>query len=160
MSEDLPQVKFIGPVRQVCEKVSSFMVMPSTPGKIRVFRSFSLSYILLVGSVPLPKFKLNRISQPISIEYRLAWLQSSCVWSLHGLNQTVYRTYNVENSEICPVFSYVSEQVSDVTLLEKNWIISEAKSQKYAMSAVQWKVIVFKPSKSCITRPMAALIGL
>ena len=53
MSEDLSQVKFIGPVKQFYKKVYSFMAMPLTPDKIWVFLSFSFVYILLDGSVTI-----------------------------------------------------------------------------------------------------------
>ena len=63
------------------------------------------------------------------------------------LNQAVFRTQNFENLAILYLssFSYVLEQVSSVSLREKNWIISVTASQRYAVSATRWKVIVFKP---------------
>ena len=59
---------------------------------------------------------LDRVSQPISIKYKM----------VHGLNQAVFRT---EIFKMFPIldfssFSYVLQQISDVTLSEKNWIIS------------------------------------
>ena len=44
-----------------------------------------------------------------------------------------------------PVFGNVLEEVSDVTLSEKSWIISVTVIQKQATSATQWKLIVFRP---------------
>ena len=71
------------PVRQFHEKAETFLVLTPKYGKILVSLSFSLVYISLVGSViVLPTVKLNRVSQPISIEYKM----------VHGLNQAVFKT--------------------------------------------------------------------
>ena len=76
--------------------------------------------------------KLNGVSQPISIEYKkvpppvklcLESKVSNC--SLHW---------------IFSVFSNVLEQVSNVTLREKNWIIFETASQEKTMSATWLEV--------------------
>ena len=50
---------------------------------------------------------------------------------VHGLNQAVFRT-NISKcslSWIYPVFRYVSHHVSDGTLREKHWIISNCESE-------------------------------
>ena len=51
---------------------------------------------------------------------------------VHGLNQAVFRTRNFENLAILYLssFNYVLEQISGVTLREKNRIISVTASQK------------------------------
>ena len=56
--------------------------------------------------------ELNRVSQLISIEYSM----------VHGLNQTVFLTKHFENLAVLDLssFSYVLEQVSNVTLSGKN----------------------------------------
>ena len=80
---------------------------------------------------------------------------------VHDFNKAVIRKLNFENLAILNFSSLccVSEEVSDVTLSKKNWIIIVTASQKQAMSATQLKVIVFKPWKSCIIMPMVVLIG-
>ena len=67
----------------------------------------------------LPTVKLNGFSQPISLEYKM----------VHGLNQAVFIIKSFKNlSNLAVVqftamfYSYVLEQVSDVTLSENNWI--------------------------------------
>ena len=96
MSDDLSQVTFIGRVMQFCEKVYSFIAMPSTLSKSRYFfHSHFLTFHSLVQLL-LPVVKLNGISQPISIEYKM----------VHGLNQAVFRTYNLENLAILNLFSF------------------------------------------------------
>ena len=46
---------------------------------------------------------------------------------------------------IFPGFSYILDWISDVILSKKGWIIYVKATKKWAMSATQWKVIVFKP---------------
>ena len=70
----------ISAVRQFCEKDKSFMVIASRNGKIYVFLSLSHVYVSLVASVTIAK--LNEVSQPISINYKI----------LHSLNQVVFTT--------------------------------------------------------------------
>ena len=72
--------------------------------------------------LPLPTVKLNGVSQPISIEYKM----------VHDLIQAVFTTKNLESLAILDLssFSYVLQHVSDVTLREKNRIISVTASQK------------------------------
>ena len=71
MSGDLSQAKFISPVRQFCEKDKSSMVIQSKKSKIYVFLSFSHVYVSIVGSVTIATIKLNGVSQPISIKYKM-----------------------------------------------------------------------------------------
>ena len=61
------------------------------PAKSRYFFHFHLLVQLL-----LPNVKLNEISQPISIEYKM----------VHGLNQAVFGTYNFENLAILDLSSF------------------------------------------------------
>ena len=70
----------------------------------------------------LPTVKLNGVSQPISMEYKM----------VHGLIKLCLqlKISKTWQSWTCPVFGYVLEHVSDVTLSEKNWIISVTASQK------------------------------
>ena len=71
--------KFISRVRHFCEKDKSFKVIPSKTAKSRYFTPFHMfTFHSLVQSL-LPMVKLNGVSQPISIEYKMA----------HGLNQAV-----------------------------------------------------------------------
>ena len=96
MSKNLSLVMCIGPVRQFCEKVYSFIVMPSTPGKARYFIHSHLFTFHSLVQLLLPTVKLNGISQPISIEYKM----------VHDLNQAVFRTYNFKNLAILDLSSY------------------------------------------------------
>ena len=59
--------------------------------------------------------RIEQSRQPISIEYKI----------LRGFNKAMFRTQYFENLAILhlPVFSYVLQQVSDVTFRRKNWII-------------------------------------
>ena len=52
-ASDFMTGNFSGPLRKFWEKADSSMVMPSRNEKIQVFRSFSLVYISLVGSVTI-----------------------------------------------------------------------------------------------------------
>ena len=51
---------------------------------------------------------------------------------VHALSQAVFKTLNFESLAILNLssFSYVLEQVSDVTLREKSWMISVTASQE------------------------------
>ena len=59
----------------------------------------------------LPMVQFIGVSQPISIEYKM----------VHGLNQAVLqpKISKTRQSWTCPVFSYVLEHVSEVTMGEK-----------------------------------------
>ena len=66
------------------------------PAKSRYFFHSHLFTFHLLVQLPLPTAKLNGISQPISIEYKM----------VHGLNQAVFRTYNFENLAILDLSSF------------------------------------------------------
>ena len=89
-------MKFIGPVRKFHETANSLMVIPPNTAKSghlfysRLFTFHSLVQLLL------PTFKLNGVSQPISVEYKM----------VHGLNQAVFKTYNFENLAIMNLSSF------------------------------------------------------
>ena len=107
ISGDLPQVKFISPVRQFHGKANSLMVIPPKYGKIWVSLSFSLVYISLVAT----------------IEYKM----------VHGFNQAVFKPYNFENFAILNLPSFqlcFRTGLSCHVEWEKNWIISVTASQK------------------------------
>ena len=75
------------------------------------FSSYMFTFHSLVQLL-LPMVKLNGVSQPISIEYKI----------VHGLNQAVFRNLKFRKLScfgLVTVFSYVLEHVSDVTLLKK-----------------------------------------
>ena len=76
------RLKFIGPVRQFCEKDKSFMVIQSKAAKSRYFFPSHMSTFHLLLQLLLPTVKLNGVSQPISIEYTI----------VNDLIQAVYRT--------------------------------------------------------------------
>ena len=65
---------------------------------------------------------MNRVGQPISIEYKM----------VHDFDEAVFRTFNLENVAILNLSSlgYILEEVEDVTLSEKNWMFSVTASQK------------------------------
>ena len=68
---DLSQAKFISPVRQFCEKDKSFVVIQAKTAKSRYFfPSHMFTFHSLVQFL-LPMVKLNGVSQPISIEYKM-----------------------------------------------------------------------------------------
>ena len=80
----LSQVKFVSPVWQFCEKANSLMVIPLKNSKIYssyCFHSRLFTFHLLVQLL-LSMVKLNRVCQPISIEYKM----------VHGFKQNVFRT--------------------------------------------------------------------
>ena len=69
----------------------------------------------------LPTVNLNEVSQQISIEYKM----------VHGLKLCLQpKISKTQQSWTCPVFSDVLQHISDVTLRDKNWIISVTASQK------------------------------
>ena len=123
ISGDFSQVKFISPVRQFWEKANSSMVCRQGMGKTGI--SFINSHLFTSHSLVqllFPTVKLNGTSQPISIEYKM----------VHVLGQAVFIIQNFENLAVLDLFSfsYVLEQVSCVTLRDKNWIISLTATQK------------------------------
>ena len=71
-----------------------FIVIPSKTGNIQVFFSFSFVYISLVGSATI--VRLNGVSQPISIKYKM----------VPGLNRAVFRTNNFKMSLILDFSSF------------------------------------------------------
>ena len=79
---DLLQAKFISTVRQFCEKDKSFLVIQPKTAKSRYFFSFYVFTFHSLVQFLLPTVKLNGVSQPISIEYKM----------VHGLIQAVFTT--------------------------------------------------------------------
>ena len=69
-------------MRKFHEKAKTVMVITTKYGKILVSLSFSLVYIHSLVPLLLPTVKLNGVSPPISIEYKM----------VHGLNKAVFRT--------------------------------------------------------------------
>ena len=74
ISGDLSQAKFISLVGKFCEKDKPFMVIYFFPSHMFTFHS--------LVQLLLPTVKLNGVSQPISIEYKM----------VHGLIQAVFTT--------------------------------------------------------------------
>ena len=119
---DLSNVTFISTMKQFCVKYNSVMVIPSKTPKSRYFISLHLFTFHSLVPLLLPTVKLNGVSQPISIEYKV----------VQGLNQAVFRTLNFENSAVLDFSSL--QQCPDVTM-----------KKKLAESATQWKIIAFEP---------------
>ena len=71
----------------------------------------------------LPTVKLNGVSQPISMEYKMVHIVQSKLCLQPKISKTL-------QSWTCPVFSHVLEHVSGDTLREKSWIISVTAGQK------------------------------
>ena len=69
-------------MRQFCEKDKSFMVIQSKTGKIYVFFPSHMFTFHSLVQLLLPKVKLNGVSQPILIEYKM----------VHGLIEAVFAT--------------------------------------------------------------------
>ena len=76
MFGDFSQAKFISPVRQFCEKDRSSMVIQAKTAKCRSFFPFHKFTFHSLVQLLLTTVKLNGVSQPISIEYKM----------VHGLN--------------------------------------------------------------------------
>ena len=85
------------------------------------FHSHLFTFYSLVQLL-FPKVKLKGASQPISTEYKMVHAQVKLCLE-HKISKT-------QQSWVFPVFSYVLEQVSNVTLHEKNWVISVTTSQR------------------------------
>ena len=77
------KVKFIRIMKQLCEKINSFVVIPSKNAKLRYhfFHSCLFTFHSLIQLL-LPKAKLNGVDHQISVEYK----------TVYGLNQAVFRT--------------------------------------------------------------------
>ena len=79
---EISQAKFISPARQFCEKdKSSIVIQPKTAKSGYFFPCHMFTFHSLVQLL-LPTVKLNEVSQPISIEYKM----------VHGLIQAVFTT--------------------------------------------------------------------
>ena len=79
---NLSQVKFISTVRQFCEKNQLILGNTvKTPAKSGYFFPSRLFTFHSLVQLLLPTVKLNGVSQPISIEYKM----------VHGLNQAMFR---------------------------------------------------------------------
>ena len=72
---------------EFCEKVNSFTVIPSKTAKSRYFCHSWLFTFQLFVQLLLPTVKLNGVSQPMSIEYKM----------VHCLNQAAFKTRNFKN---------------------------------------------------------------
>ena len=74
--------RLLAAVKQFCENTNSVMVIQPKSCKLRYFFPSHL-FIFYSLAQPLgPTVKLNGVSQPISIEYKM----------VHGFNQTVFRS--------------------------------------------------------------------
>ena len=82
MTGDLSQVLLASIVKQFCKNANSFMVIQPNPAKFRYFFPSHLLTFYLLVQLLLLTVKLNRVSQPISIEYKM----------VHGLNKALFRT--------------------------------------------------------------------
>ena len=73
-------------------------------------------HVALQLHVPWISNEMNRVDQPITIEYKM----------VHDFNQAMFKNFKFEHFPILNFFSlWLSlEEVEDVTLTEKNWIIS------------------------------------
>ena len=69
-------------MRQFCEKDKSFIVTQSKNGKIRYFFPSHMFTFHSLVRLLLQTVKLNGVSQPILIEYKM----------MHGLIQAVFAT--------------------------------------------------------------------
>ena len=63
--------KFISPMRQFCGKDKSFMVIQSKTAKSRYFFPSHMFTFHSLVQLQLPTVKLNGVSQPISMEYKM-----------------------------------------------------------------------------------------
>ena len=67
ISGDFSQVKFICTVRQFCEKINLFSVIPSKMAKFRYFFHPCLFTFHVLDQLLLPTVTLNGVSEPLSI---------------------------------------------------------------------------------------------
>ena len=65
------RLKSICAMRQCCEKINSFTVIPSKTAKPSYFFHSRLSTFYSLAQLLLPTVKLNGVNQPISIEYKM-----------------------------------------------------------------------------------------